>query len=290
MPDFFQTYFIDPIRFNTGYNIVNTATYAVIFVVLVFATYMLLRFLKIRIDKNFFLAISPYIALGAILRAWEDLLEFTNAVPQIFSPFVLVDAFGVTRNLLLITPLVYILMFFLALIALLVSKLVERYAKIQYHKTWLSIGAILSLLAITQLRLENAFALFAMLGIFAIWIVVIAGSRIAFRDFEIVRKLLTKENSLLILVHMFDATTTFVALQFFPYFEQHVVAGLAIGFLGPIGIFVLKLPVVAAVLYYLDKEMNKPQDLEKKNFIKIAILVLGLGPGLRNFLRLMMGV
>ena len=86
---------------------------------------------------------------------------------------------------------------------------------------------------------------------------------------------------------MFDASTTFVALQFFPYFEQHVLPGFFISMFGPVAMFFIKLPVVAAVLYYLDKDMNEP---EKKNFIKIVILILGLGPGLRNFLRLGMGV
>ncbi len=287
MADFFQTYFIDPIVFNTGYNIVNTATYAIIFVALVFVVYKLLRVLKIKIDKNFFIAITPYIALGGILRAWEDLIETTQAIPQIFSNFVLIDAFGTPRNLLLITPLIYIFMFVLALSALVFSKLLEKHAKIPYYKTWLAIGAVMCSLGASQLQLNSMFALFAMLGIFGIWTLVITGSRIAFSEFAIVKKTMTKENTLLILAHMFDATTTFVALQFFPYFEQHVLAGFFISILGPIGIYVLKMPVVTAVLYYIDKEMD---DGEKRNFIKIAILILGLGPGLRNFLRLVMGV
>ena len=287
MADFFQTYFIDPIAYNTGYNTVNTAAYAVIFVALVFVVYKLLRMLKIKIDRNFFIAIAPYIALGSILRAWEDLIETTQAIPEIFSRFVLIDAYGTARNLLLITPLIYIFMFVLALSALLLSKLLERHARIPYHKTWLAIGAVMCLLGASQLQLNNAFALFAMLGIFGVWALVIAGSRIAFSEFAVVRKTLTKENTLLILVHIFDATTTFVALQFFPYFEQHVIAGFFISILGPLGIYALKLPVVTAVLHYIDKEVEEG---EKRNFIKIAILILGLGPGLRNFLRLVMGV
>ncbi len=287
MVEFFQAYFLDPIRFNTGYNIVNTAAYAIIFVALVFATYRLLKLLRIKIDKNFFIAIAPYIALGSILRAWEDLIETTQAIPEIFSRFVLIDAYGTARNLLLITPLIYIFMFVLALSALLLSKLLERHAKIPYHKTWLAVGIVMCLLGASQLQLNNAFALFAMLGIFGVWALVIAGSRIAFSEFSIVKKTLTKENTLLILVHVFDATTTFVALQFFPYFEQHVLAGFFISILGPIGIYALKLPVITAVLHYIDKEVEEG---EKRNFIKIAILILGLGPGLRNFLRLVMGV
>lgn len=285
---FFETYFAEPIKYNTGYNAVNTAAYAVIFVALVLLTYRILKRLGIKVDRNFFIGIAPYIALGGILRAWEDLIEFSKAVPQFFSPFILTDASGGARNLLLITPLIYIFMFFLALAALLLSKLVEKRAKIPYHKAWLAFGVLFCIAGVSQLRISDIFALFAMLAISGAWAFAILGSRAAFRGFGVARRALTMENSLLIIAHMFDATTTFVALQFFPYFEQHVVAGLAVGFLGPAGIFALKLPVVAAVLYYLDKEMVNEQ--EKKNFIKIAILVLGLGPGLRNFLRLVMGV
>ena len=106
MPDFFQAYFIDPIKYNNGYNIVNTAAYAIILVAAVILTYKLLKKLGVRIDRQFFVGIAPFIALGGVLRAWEDLLEATMATaPLLDSPirdFILVDAAGVPRNLLLI--------------------------------------------------------------------------------------------------------------------------------------------------------------------------------------------
>ena len=39
-----------------------------------------------------------------------------------------------------------------------------------------------------------------------------------------------------------------------------------------------------------DKELSKPADAEKRTFLKIIVLILGLGPGIRNFLRMIMGV
>ena len=54
--------------------------------------------------------------------------------------------------------------------------------------------------------------------------------------------------------------------------------------------FVLKFVVVSIVLYYFDKELNKPEDDQKKTFLKIIVLILGMGPGIRNFLRLTMNV
>ena len=47
MQDFFQTYFIDPVMQGTGYNIYNTLVYALLLVIAVFATYKLLKKMKI---------------------------------------------------------------------------------------------------------------------------------------------------------------------------------------------------------------------------------------------------
>jgi uncharacterized membrane protein len=100
----------------------------------------------------------------------------------------------------------------------------------------------------------------------------------------------TRFNAFLLGVHMFDASTTFVALQYFPYYEQHVLSNFVIAFVGPVGQFLIKLPIVLIVLYFLERELPKKEDENMKNFFKVAILILGLAPGLRNFLRLGIGV
>ncbi|MBI4017990.1 MAG: DUF63 family protein [Candidatus Aenigmarchaeota archaeon] len=289
----FEQYFIDPIRYNTGYNIVNTAAYAVLFVAAVFLAYKGLKKLGIAIDRKFIFAISPYIAMGGILRAVEDLWEASGATQSLLdtflAPFILVDATGAARNLLLISPLIYITIFFIAAATLALALLLQRTTKTEYHKIWFAIGALLNVLLLLQLRVSDVFALGAVLTISAAWFFLIWIARQK-NIFGLRDKVLSVENSLLLGAHMFDATTTFVALQFYPYFEQHVVAGFFISVLGPAGIFVLKLPVIAGVLYYLDKEMHEKSEAEKRNFLKIAVLILGLGPGLRNWLRIVMGV
>lgn len=289
---FFEQYFIDPIRYNAGYNIVNTSVYAVIFVLMVFGVYKLLKKMKITVDKKFIFAIVPYIAMGGILRAVEDLWESagTNFALQktFLSPLILVDAYNVARNLLFTSPLIYIFAFFVALAALLLALILEKKSNIEYHKTWFVTGVVLDAVLLSQVRVADNFALVSVLSISAAWFFLIWIVR---EKIPLLRdKVLSQENSMLLGAHMFDATTTFVALQFFPYFEQHVVAGFFVSVLGPAGIYALKLPVILLVLYYLDKEMPEKHDAEKRNFLKIAILALGLGPGLRNFLRTVMGV
>src|SRR3989338_411740 len=109
--DFIQQYYIDPIKYNTGYNIVNTLTYAIILIVAILAVYKLLKRMQIKIDRNFFYAVMPYIALGSILRVYEDFLESTGAAG---GPLVIIDVLGHARNLLFVTPVMYITIFVIA--------------------------------------------------------------------------------------------------------------------------------------------------------------------------------
>jgi uncharacterized membrane protein len=271
MADFFQTFFVDPIRYGTGYNIVNTVVFAIILIIAAVLVYKLLKKIGIVIDKKFLLSIIPFIALGGILRAYEDYLE----------------AAGIERNIMLITPLVYVTVFVVALAVLAISKIIEKRFHIDYWKTWLAAGLVIDAVVLSQLRITNVFGLAAMIAISA---AIIAAIHCAKRfSPKKIRNFLTTENALVLDVHMFDATTTFVSLSYFNYFEQHVVPSFLINVTGPWIMFVLKFIVVSAVLYLFDRELGK-KDSEKKMFLKIIVLILGLGPGIRNFLRLAMGV
>ncbi|MBI5347210.1 MAG: DUF63 family protein [Candidatus Aenigmarchaeota archaeon] len=260
MLSFIQKYYIDPIVYGTGYNIFNTLTYGIIFAVMVFAVYRLLKKWKICIDEKFLLSVLPYILLGSVFRVLEDA--------------------GIFKSPLFVTPLVFIITFLLAVAALWLSRELEKRLKKSYHIIWLLIGAALCVLFGSMRYVKNTGA-FIVLRIFALFV---AGVYLA-RELKLT--LLYRENAWVFLSHVFDATTTFVAIQFFPYTEQHVIAGLAIASLGPWSMYLLKIPVVLAALWVIDRDVkNRNQNM----FIKFAIIVLGLGPGLRNFLRLMMGV
>ena len=296
MADFVQTYFIDPIVYNTGYNAINTAVYAVALILAVFLTYKMLKLMKIKIDRNFLFGIVPFVVLGGIMRSWEDLLEAAGATQSlansILGNFILIDVYGIARNLLLITPVIYITIFAIALVSLIIAKAIETYGKVDYYKSWFTIGIILDIIFLSQLRLSVIFALYAVLFFTLLWIfAILLTKEISIKkNIKKLSQLFTNENTFLINVHMFDATTTFVALTYFPYFEQHVLPGFLISIFGPVVMYALKLVVVSVVLYYFDKELSKPQDMEKRTFLKIIVLILGLGPGLRNFLRMIMGV
>jgi uncharacterized membrane protein len=268
--NFIQQFYIDPITYETGYNIYNTITYAIIFIIAAFLVYKLLKFIKIRIDNNFLYGIIPYVILGGLLRALEDAL--------------IVSGFWFK------TPMIYVIVFIIAFVTLSISLLVEKYTKYKYHNLWLIIGIVILLFGFAYVRFVSSFAFISVIGITIFWIFIfLAIKNIAkIKKYNSIDKFLSKENLLLLIVHMFDASTTFTALNFFSYFEQHVFPSFLINIFGPIVMFPLKLIVIILVLYVLDKELCKKQDLEKRNFIKFLILILGLAPGLRNLLRLVM--
>lgn len=273
---FVDEFFVHPLVEGTGYNAVNTATFAIILIAAAFLVYKLVKRLQIKIDKAFLIGVVPFIAMGGIFRAWEDLLEAT----------------GAGRNFLLVSPLIYVTIFAIALALLLLSKLIEKTTrdKISYYKLWFAAGAVIDITALTQLRFANAFAFVAVMVITALWIVVFAVVKLgAAKKSGKLNTFLSAENMFIILVHLFDAATTFVALEYLGYFEQHVLPGFLIAALGAWAMFLLKIVVVPVVLYAFDREMKEPKDLEKRTFLKLVVLILGLGPGLRNWLRMIGG-
>ncbi len=273
MADFFQQYFIDPLIQGTGYNVYNTLVYALLLIAAVFVTYKLLKKMKITIDNKFLLGVLPYVILGGLLRALEDAASY-----------------GIWFK----TPIIYFVIFAVAFIGLVISKLIETYGKrfgaVGYHMVWTAIGFILVLIGLTQVAFRVPFAFAAIVTLSIFWAIVLIFLRVLVKKFRPNFPLFSLENTALLGVHMFDATTTFVALQYFPYFEQHVLPGFLISLFGPAVMFALKFFVVGVVLYVLDKELKEKKDLEKRKFIKLVIMILGLAPGLRNFFRLVMGV
>ncbi len=286
MIDFIQRWYVDPIIYGTGYNPVNTITYGIVLLASLAAVYTLLKKAKINIDRHFFVSLVPFILFGALLRSYEDFLEAGNVDLGIFT---IASAEG-PRNLLLVSPFMYMTVAAIALVSLAVAVASGRLARVPYYKILGGIGVVLATIVFTMVapHVNDFFAAGVMLALAAAWLVAL----LAFRKFVAPRygklkNLLTKENTFIIGVHTFDASTTFTAIQFYPYFEQHFLPGFFISLFGPAVMFALKLAVVPAALYYIDKETK---DGEKRTLLKLLVLILGLAPGTRNLFRLAMGV
>lgn len=260
--DFINENFITPLcRY---YTIIGTLTYGIILIIAVIGTYKLLKKLKIKIDKRFFLALLPFIIYGGWTRALRD--YGLGAYDQ---------------NPLFCSPPIYFFVYFIALASLFLGLLIERKTKVSYEKIVMPIGILFLLYNLSLTVIKNLFGFGIILLLIGIWSLVFYGIH------RIRPKLLSLENAGIVVSHLFDASSTFVALTFFGFYEQHVLPNffiLTLG-LGPWVMFPLKIIVVWVVLYYIDRSK---EDAFFKRFLKIIILILGLALGIRDFLSVSM--
>ena len=87
---------------------------------------------------------------------------------------------------------------------------------------------------------------------------------------------------------MLDASSTYIGMDWFGYYEEHVVPTLLINFIGTAMImFPLKILMILAVLSLIDKSIEDPS---LRNLTKLVLITLGLAPAARNTLRLALGI
>lgn len=250
--DFIYTYYIKSLVTKEGYNIVNTLTYALLFVFLSFLLFKLFQKLKIKTNRDFVLSVLPFILLGVNIRVLEDA--------------------GILKGFLFMTPGIWFLFLFIIISSLILSVFIEKKTKISYYKIMVSVGVLLLLPTFAVIKLNNFRGLFYVL----IWYLPILILLFVVKW--------TKENKILLGIHGFDSIVTFVAIDYFGYRELHVLPRYIINLTGTgISFVVLKLVVLSLVLYLIDKSK---EDKEFKNFIKFLIGILGFVPGSRDFINL----
>lgn len=246
--EFIKKYYIDSIVYKEGYNVVNTLTWAAI---LIAAVYFLYKFLRNRtdFDKNFTFSLLPFIVFGSSLRVVED----SGFIEPPLSYF-------------LMTPFIYFLTFFLAFPSLLTS------IKLKNYKLCAAIGSILSLATLTFL--------FTNLKVVNYW--VFPAALVLSFLISYFFAMISKKSFFVMFSHMLDAFSSYVGIKFLNYWEIHVLPRFLVENFGCEILPVIKFLIVTLVLYVLDLE----KDLKLRNFLKFCLIVLGLGPGIRNSLRM----
>jgi len=261
--DFINENFLNPLcRY---YTTVGTLTYGIILILAVLGTYKLLKKLKVKIDKRLFLALLPFIIYGGWTRALRDYNLGIYGQSKLFC-----------------SPPIYFFVYAITLASLLLSLLIERKTKnVPYEKIMIVIGLLLLFYNLSLTYIKNFFGFSIIIILVGIWGLIFYGIH------NLKPKLLSLENAGIIVSHLFDASSTFTALTFFSFYEQHVLPNFFIRTLGlgAWAMFPLKIIVVWVVLYYVDKSK---EDMFFKRFLKIIILILGLALGIRDFLAVSM--
>lgn len=272
---FVNAYYIQPIIQDSGYNPVNTLTWALLLVPCLFLTLHILNKLGIAIDKPFIAAVSPYIVVGASLRVMKD--------AELFSP---------PLSYVLVTPLIYFLMYFCCLFILALSVNVSRSKRgYNYNMIFGLVGvAWLLVNLMILLRTEeivSLWVLFAVTGISGIIVLVIyaIGAKLSMNF------LTDRLNVAVLAAHLLDAASSHIGIDILGgYSGKHVVEGIIVEHMGSAaGMYPLKLGVLIPALYLLETQFDA-RERELKNIVLLALIVIGLGPAVRNTLCMILDV
>jgi uncharacterized membrane protein len=261
-------YYIDPIIYDTGYNPVNTVTWAIVLGVAVFALIKLFRRLDLKLDERLVLYTLPYIFAGSSLRVIED----ANLV---LPPW----------KYLLITPLIYFLVFLVTIAALLLAREIKGP---DFYREYAAIGlvwTVLNLSALSTLGFKNVWVFAAVFGLGS----TVAGSIYLLRLYiPWLRFLNDRYNLIILYASMLDASSTYIGVDWFGYYEKHVVPTYLIDLVGTAAVmYPLKLVILLPVLSIIDKALEEPS---LRNLAKLVLITLGLAPAVRNTLRLALGI
>jgi uncharacterized membrane protein len=285
--DFIYKYYIDPIRLGQPYNVVDTLTYAII---LVLGVYLLYRWMSqstwlsdigFTIDTNFILATLPYVVLGGFLRVVED----TGMIEG-------------DLKYLLITPLIYFVLFFFTISMLFLSLFLTKRGFFKNVNTFYclagSIAALVTFLVLIAWGTAHTTVDWTIIFIIAgmavcATSVVYAIMRYGCRWGYVGEPLYV----VLIFGHMLDASATSFGIDLHPalqYVEQHVVGSALIGLTGTAFVmFPLKLIVLFPGIWIMET-YKKEANMAFWHLVLLAMIVVGLAPGIRDMMRMVLYV
>ncbi len=279
--DFIYKYYIDPIRYEQPYNAVETITYALILIAAVYLIYRWFKKSGFPLDGPFVLATLPYIIFGGMLRVVQD-----------------ADMIHSDLQFLIVTPFIYFVIFFYTVGILILSHYMEgngltsNYLKIYAGAGIFSIfciGLVLLGWGITHTRIDFFVLTVILLMATVATMLVYACMRYGLRWQYVTDPLYIS----LLFGQLLDASATSFGIDLHPsvqYIEQHVVGSALIewthtGFV----MFPLKLAVLFPAIYVMET-YRKEANPAFWHLVLLAMIVVGLAPGIRDMTRMVLYV
>lgn len=326
-----------------GYTVLSELVYGVVLLAMFYLLYRLFQYFSIQPGLRFFVGASPFLLLGATLRALEDSGLFARPLAYLFiSPLIYAQvgiyfAVGIAAGLLMRrkkgpSQQGQVLILLLAGVAVgytLAYLAFDQYLATSLHPLWMvafAAGA-LGTFYLWKKR-EVAATLFALgtmlvlpsLYFIGVWV---TGERwgeshevhLAIIPLVIVLTLLVVVgvyalgrwrrlpwltagiNLSLVFGHMVDGWTSYLAVvdplnMGIGYGEKHPLPLFLMEAGSGVAYPLVKLVVVLAIIYGIDVYLHK--DVAERpiltGLIKFFVLILGLSPGLRDMLRIIMGI
>ncbi len=293
MGNVLDDYFIGPIFERTGYNAINTLTYAAI---ALFSLYIIWRLLKKRdfdfSSNDFLYGTAAFVLFGSTSRVITDLWD-AGAIASaaqgggflgaIYSALYSTKIFE--YGYLTVTPGIYILTaaFFLSSIAIGMAMKNNRFPMYAGIALWLP--CFLLILPFIQ-HLYFGFLVLLLAG---------GGSYVSYWLLsKYCGEKLKLHEKLAIAGQALDGAATYVVIDIFSketgkgYFEQHVLSA-GIGTATPLGFglfLLLKVALASLIVYFLRKEN---MDWKDRALVLVVVGIMGFAPGIRDLLRMLAG-
>jgi len=288
------TAFFNGVQTNEGYTMVSEITYGIILIVALYFIYKLLKKLEIKVNWRFALALMPYILFGPVTRVLEDSGYFKPPLIYWF-----------------ISPLIYLLTAAFAIGFLILGYYLNKKTsndKITVDKVLFAGGLILllpflALIATWILGYQwsdtngvrfDVFALVLFLVALIVGLVYFFANH--YKKNKNIAVFKNPLNLAMLSGHLIDGITSYISIKdplsmgLF-YAEKHPASNLLLEIWGPL-FPIVKFILIIAVIYIFDvfykDELKNYMILV--NLLKIGILILGFSPGLRDLLRVTMGV
>lgn len=267
---FVDQYYIGPIIHDTGYNVVNTITWAVLLGLSIPYVLRILKYFKITIDWRFTVGVACFVLFGSSLRVLKDAELFAPPIKYIF-----------------VTPNIYFVVFFITVLSLAVSL---RIRGDDYHRLFSKIGLCLASVNLCVLLYHEGITcpaealLIVIMATLSTALIYLCAGRM---DAGFLRD---RFNVAILGSHLLDASSTTVGIDLLGYHGKHVVERYLVDLTGTGAVmYPLKLAVFIPVLYLIESEFDETEP-ELRELLKLVILVLGLAPAFRNTLSILFGV
>jgi len=279
---------------SEGYTLVSELTYGLLIIIALFLIYKLLKRLKIEVNWRFALALMPYIIFGPVSRVLEDTGYFDPPLVYWF-----------------ISPLIYLQIAIYAVFFVLLGYYLEnkyKKQKITVNKVVFIGGMVFlipSISLVTSWILGNQWG--GTSGVrFDVFLIVISlillitlFVYLSAHFLKNKKELIVYKNPLNLIMlagHLMDGITSYISIKDpltmgLHYSEKHPASNFLLEIWGPL-FPIVKFLLIIFVIYVFD--ILYKEELKNYatfvNLLKIAILILGFSPGLRDLLRVTMGV
>jgi len=295
-----------------GYTIISELIYGAFLIIFIYLFYLFFEKYKIKVDLKFIICSLPFILYGSFSRVLEDAGSFASPLSYFFiSPLIYAQIgilffisifFGIKcrneKKFLLSIVAINIFYLFLylyfrlklnpvifaiiSIIAFFIYKKMEK----NYNASILSFGLIAMISSLLAL-ISYTESIEARILI-SLFLSIIFSSAIFYISNYFRLSFIDKISSFVIFGHLLDGITTYFAIvdpfNFgFVYGEKHPLPAFLMnyGILYPL----IKIVVTILVLYGInDLKLNL------KNTIKFFLIFLGLSPGLRDLIRVLISV